>query len=114
MEKEIYLLCRRDGHAFHLQQVCHFRFGDLFDAAKMVHESLSAHLPNALDIIQNRMEIPFIPQLSMIGDGKAMHFILNTGHQLEAFGGQRDVDLLLMEQKSSGSVLIILHHAADG
>lgn len=59
------------------------------------------------------MKISFVAQLSVVGNGKAMHLILYARHQLKALRGQGNSDFLLMKQQSSGAVSVILYHTTD-
>lgn len=101
MEKIIHLFCTSCIHGLCLRQFFLRSIPDRRDRAETAHQSLSSALSDSRNIIQDRVNLFFTPQRTMILDRKAVCFILDPGDQPESLTVCVDRDLYIIIIKSS-------------
>ena len=80
----------------------------------MSHECFSAGRSDARDVVKAALYLAFAVKASVVFDGKAVCFVLNACNQFETFGMGIDWEFFIIKVKSSGAMIVILDHTANG
>ena len=105
-------LCHRLMDAVHLGQFFHRRFADFAERAKMLQQIFLAFFAHARNIVQHAGQIALAPQTAVIGDGKAVGFILHAGNQQKPLRMVVHRKFLIVIVQTAGAVPVILYHTA--
>jgi len=112
MEMVIDSLCRFSAYCG--RQILYRGGCNGFDRLEVLHESLFACLAYTGDAVQPGGKGAALMLLVVIGDGEAMHFLLNTADHGEKMGALLNAQLLsLRRHQRAGPVFVIFYHAQN-
>ena len=113
MEKFVHHFGGVPVHGWHLHQFIDGCLPDLCDIFEIAHQILSSGRADARYILKDRMYLRFASEASVIFDGKTVGLILQTGDHVKCLSIIRKFHFFIVKIQTSGSVVVILYHAAD-